>query len=90
MDILLYQEQSPSVFRCSRQMIARNKLKGYTSTANTAGIIWLRPWNTNPFFVNLDLDPSDFKCNESNIQIWICQKKREIRFLDSLNGNTPV
>ena len=39
-----------------------------------------RPWITNPFLVNLDLDSSDFKSNESKIQIWICQKEREIRF----------
>ena len=39
-----------------------------------------RPWITNPFLVNLDLDSSDFKSNESKLQIWICQKIREIRF----------
>ena len=84
MDILLCQEQSPSVFRCLRQMTAITayfnwKYRWYHLT-NFGSTVNRRPWITNPFLVDLDLHSSDFKSNESKIQIWICQKEREIRF----------
>ena len=70
MDILLYQEQSPSVFRCLRQSKEQTQrvyfnwkyrwyhLTNFGSTVNTS--VNGRPWITNPFLVNLDLDSSDF------------------------------
>ena len=88
MDILLYQEQSSSIFRCFRQMAATRKPSlqleilldhltnfGSTMKGTANPLIWILILLISNSII---LFQKGFL--KSKIRIWICRKEREIRF----------